>query len=49
MGGLIYEPDLSEVASYDDKINLDRPAVETQEVLEGESSEVFAESLGLSG
>lgn len=49
MGALVYEPDASEKSSAKGAIHLDKLAVEAQEVLEGESGDVFAELLELSG
>ncbi|MET0154613.1 MAG: type II toxin-antitoxin system HipA family toxin [Rickettsiales bacterium] len=49
MGALVYEPDVSEKSSAEGAIQLDKLAAEAQEVLEGESGDVFAELLELSG
>lgn len=49
MGALVYEPDASDHSSQPDVINLDKLALVTGEVLEGEAGDVFAELLGLSG
>ncbi|PIR38090.1 MAG: phosphatidylinositol kinase [Alphaproteobacteria bacterium CG11_big_fil_rev_8_21_14_0_20_39_49] len=48
MGALVYEPDYSQ-SSYDTLINLDALAQASQQVLEGESSEVLEELLRLGG
>lgn len=48
MGALAYEPDASGHPHQPDVINLDKLAAETGEVLEGESSDVFAELFSLS-
>ena len=48
MGALVYEPDESP-NHYDEKINLDVLASQTERVLEGESGEVINELLALNG
>ena len=48
MGALVYEPDESP-KHYDEKINLDVLASQTERVLEGESGEVINELLALNG
>ena len=48
MGALVYEPDESP-KHYDEKINLDVLASQTEQVLEGESGEVINELLALNG
>ena len=48
MGALVYEPDESP-NHYDEKINLDILASQTEQVLEGESGEVINELLALNG
>ena len=48
MGALVYEPDESP-NHYDEKINLDVLASQTEQVLEGESGEVINELLALNG
>ncbi|MBL0317758.1 MAG: type II toxin-antitoxin system HipA family toxin [Alphaproteobacteria bacterium] len=49
MGAFIYEPDVWEKTVHSDVIHLDKLATESQEVLEGESEDVFTELLELSG
>ena len=48
MGALVYEPDES-LNHYDEKIDLDVLASQTEQVLEGESGEVINELLALNG
>lgn len=48
MGALVYEPDESP-NHYDEKINLDVLASQTEQVLEGESGQVINELLALNG
>lgn len=49
LGALIYEPDYSSNAIQEENINLDILAKQTQEVLEGESSDVLKALLELNG
>lgn len=49
MGALVYEPDYSDGEIKEEKVNLDVLAKQTQDVLEGEASDVLEDLIALNG